>query len=173
VGIAVSRLAIVSRLRGACHGSVGTEFIVAFGPLTLFFFAIWQQSLLTSGQSLTQHAAIAAARSATVVLPDDPARYGGTAANTVSQPRTDAVRAAAVRAMSPLVFDDTVSDVQVTFPGATGTFQPGQDVTVRVTATFQCALPLVRSILCDAGGTTRLVADATLPAHAARYTYER
>jgi hypothetical protein len=158
-------------LLGDRRGSVGTEFIVAFGPLTLFFFAIWQESLLTSGQSLTQHAAIAAARSATVVLADDPARYGGSPANTVSPQRADAVRAAAVRALGPLVFDDTVSDVQVTFPGTSGPLQPGQDVTVRVTATFQCALPLVRSILCDAGGSTRLVADATLPVHAARYTY--
>ncbi len=153
------------------RGSVATEFIVAFGPLTLFFFAIWQESLLTSGQSLTQHAAIAAARSATVVLADDPVRYGGSPANTVSPARADAVRAAAVRALGPLVFDDTVSDVQVTFPGTTGVIQPGQDITVRVTATFQCALPLVRSILCDASGSTRLVADATLPVHAARYTY--
>ena len=164
----MSRRTVLFRDR---RGSVATELIVAFGPLTLFFFAIWQEALLTSGQSLTQHAAIAAARSATVVLADDPARYGGSAANSVSPQRAAAVRAAAVRALSPLVFDDTVSDVQVTFPGTTGPLQPGQDVTVRVTATFQCALPLVRSILCDAGGSTRLVADATLPVHAARYTY--
>lgn len=160
-------------LLGCRRGSVATEFIVAFGPLALFFFSIWQESLLCSGQALTQHAAIAAARSATVVLPDDPARYGGSAANAVSSQRSEAVRVAAVRAMSPLVFDETVQDIQVAFPTAPGTLQPGDDVTVRVTATFHCALPLVKLILCGAQGTTALIAEATLPAQAARYTYER
>ncbi len=163
----------VKELLQARRGSVATEFIVAFGPLTLFFFSIWQESLLSSGQALTQHAAIAAARSATVVLPDNPARYGGSAPNTISQQRSEAVRAAAVRAMSPLVFDDTVQDVQVAFPGATGTLRPGQDITVKVTATFKCALPLVKILICGAGGTTPITAEATLPVQAARYTYER
>jgi hypothetical protein len=161
----------VRRLLSCRRGSVATEFIVAFGPLTIFFFSIWQESLLTSGQSLTQHAAVAAARSATVVLPDDPARYGGSAANSVSPQRSDAVRAAAVRAMSPLVFDETVTDVQVAFPGATGQLQPGQDITVKVTATFRCVLPLAKVILCGTKGTMPLTAEATLPVQAARYQY--
>lgn len=151
-------------------GSVGTEMIVAFGPLTLMFFSIWQESLLCTGQALTEHAAIAAARSASVVLPDDPARYGGSAANTASPQRVAAVRQAAVRAMAPLVFDETIENVEVSIPSA-GTIQPGQDVKVKVTATFRCALPLVKVILCSANGTTPLVAEQTLPAQAARYQY--
>lgn len=158
------------RLCRSVRGSVGTEVIVAFGPLTLFFFSIWQESLLTTGQALTEHAAIAAARSATVVLPDDPARYGGEAPNTAGPQRTQAVRQAAVRAMAPLVFDETIENVDVSIP-VSGTLQPGQDVTVRVTATFRCALPLVKTVLCGVNGTTKLVADATLPAQSARYQY--
>ena len=34
-----------------------------FGPLTLFIFSIWQESLHTTGQALTEHAAIAKLRS--------------------------------------------------------------------------------------------------------------
>jgi hypothetical protein len=71
--------------------------------------------------------------------------------------------------MAPLVFDETIEKVDVAIP--TGTIQPGSDVTVRVTATFRCALPLVKNVLCGANGTTQLVADATLPAQAARYQY--
>ncbi|MDB4940626.1 MAG: hypothetical protein JWP97_160 [Labilithrix sp.] len=159
--------------RPGVAGSVGTEFLVTFTPLCLFFFSIWQEALMTTGQELTQHAALAAARSAAVVLTDDPKRYGGEAANTYGTKRTDAVKAAAVRAMAPFVFDETIEDVKVTFPNGQGTVTPGQDIAVRVTATFRCNVPMMASILCGSGGTTELTADSTFPAQAARFTYSR
>lgn len=169
LGTVVSLFDSMRNLARCRSGSVGTEMIVAFGPLTLMFFSVWQESLLCTGQALTEHAAIAAARSASVVLPDDPARYGGSAANTASPQRVAAVRQAAVRAMAPLVFDETVENVEVSIPA--GQLQPGSDVKVKVTATFRCALPLVKVILCSTSGTTPLVAEATLPAQSARYQY--
>lgn len=159
------------KLIACTRGGYMTEFMVAFGPLTLFFFAIWQQSMLATGQALTQHAALAAARSASVVLPDDPKRYGGEAQNSAGPRRTEAVRTAAIRAMAPLIFDGAISDVQVSMPGATNV-QPGQDITVRVTSTYKCQLPLARTVLCGASGQTEIVAEATLPAQAARYQYQ-
>lgn len=155
------------------RGSVGVEMMASFGPLALGFFTIWQESLLCTGQLLTQHAAASAARSAIVVLADDPKRYGGTPANAVSTERTAAVRAAAVRAMAPLVFDETVEDVDVTFPNAPAHLAPGQELTVKVTTTFRCVLPLARALLCDSSGTTKLTAEAKLPAQSARYEYAR
>lgn len=145
--------------------------LASFGPLALGFFTVWQESLLCTGQLLTQHAAASAARSAAVVIPDDPKRYGGSQANTISNERTQAVRAAAVRAMAPLVYDETIEDVEVSFPGTAGRVEPGRELTVKVTSTFRCVLPLARSLVCDSNGTTKLTSEAKMPAQAARYEY--
>lgn len=161
------------RLGRCTRGSVGTEFLVTFTPLCLFFFSIWQQALMSAGQELTQHAAIVAARSAAVVLPDDPSRYQGEAPNTFGPRRTDAVKVAAIHAMAPYVFDETIESVTITFPEGRGTLLAGQDLKVRVTSTFRCTVPLMQTLMCQTRGTTPLVAEATFPAQAARYTYPK
>ena len=164
---------LFSRLRRATRGSVGTEFVITFTPLCLFFFSIWQEANMSIAQEMTQHAAIAAARSAATVVPDDPKRYGGEAQNTFGAKRTEAVRAAAVRALAPFVFDKTIEDVKVTFPNGTGAVTPGQDITVKVTSTFKCNVPMMQTLMCSSGGKQDLTAQATFPAQAARYQYSR
>jgi hypothetical protein len=60
-------------------GAVMAEMLAAFPPVLLMFLAVAQASLLSVGQLVVRHAAQRAARTAIVVLEDDPARYGGQA----------------------------------------------------------------------------------------------
>lgn len=154
------------------QGGVWVELLLTIGPFLLLSLSVWQEAILCSGQVLTAHSAVGAARAASVVLTDDPKRYSGEAVNTASPRRLQAVRTAAVRAMSPMVYDETIEQVEVALPGVTS-IKPGQELTVRVTATFRCKLPFARLVLCGADGTRPLMAEATLPAQAARYTYEK
>ncbi len=57
------------------RGVVYLEFLLAFMPVFVLFLAVCQLSLLYTGALVVRHAAYAAARSAIVVLEDDPARY--------------------------------------------------------------------------------------------------
>lgn len=59
------------------RGVVYVEFVVAFMPLLLLFLAVCQLSLLTMGRLVVQHSALCGARSAIVVLEDDPKDYAG------------------------------------------------------------------------------------------------
>ncbi len=67
----------VSRARE--RGTVYVEFLLVFPPLFTLFLVILQWSLLATSSLGVKHAASAAARSAVVVLPDDPIAYDGSA----------------------------------------------------------------------------------------------
>ncbi|MGD8825034.1 MAG: hypothetical protein PVI24_08655, partial [Myxococcales bacterium] len=60
-----------------CSGVVFTEFLVAFVPLWIFFLCLVQLAWVARADLIVKHAADSAARSAAVVLPDDPDEYGG------------------------------------------------------------------------------------------------
>ncbi|MDH5491498.1 MAG: pilus assembly protein [Myxococcales bacterium] len=53
------------------------EFLVVFMPVFFLFLGMIQVSMMFSAKLVVQHAADAAARSAIVVIPDDPGHYGG------------------------------------------------------------------------------------------------
>jgi len=53
------------------------EFLIAFVPLWTFFLCLVQLAFITQANLMVKHSADAAARSAVVVLPDDPNEYGG------------------------------------------------------------------------------------------------
>lgn len=59
------------------RGAVYVEFLLAFLPIFLMFLAICQVSFLVVGRLVVSHAALCGARSAIVVLEDDPQMYGG------------------------------------------------------------------------------------------------
>jgi len=59
------------------RGVVFLEFLVAFVPVWTFFLCVVQLAFITHANLMVKHAADAAARSAVVVLPDDPNEYGG------------------------------------------------------------------------------------------------
>lgn len=58
-------------------GAVYVEFLLVFPPLFILFLVILQWSILSASSLGVRHAASAAARSAAVVLPDDPVAYEG------------------------------------------------------------------------------------------------
>ncbi len=68
-------------------GAVSLEFLIAFPPLWVFFLCVFQLVLVARADLLVRHAADAAARSAAVVLPDDPSRYQGEPEMSVSLAR--------------------------------------------------------------------------------------
>lgn len=69
------------------RGTVFLEFLVVFVPLWTFFLALVQLALISHANLVVKHAADAAARSAVVVLPDDPSEYGGEPSMTVERGR--------------------------------------------------------------------------------------
>ena len=71
------RLAAAHGIREDESGVVLLEFLIAFVPLWTFFLAVVQLAFVAYADLLVKHSADAAARSAIVVLPDDPNEYGG------------------------------------------------------------------------------------------------
>lgn len=59
------------------RAAVYVEFLVVFMPLFMLFLGMIQIGFLFTGKIVVKHASVAAARSAIVVIPDDPAHYGG------------------------------------------------------------------------------------------------
>lgn len=80
------------------RGLVMLEFVIAFVPVFLLFLAVAQLALLGAAQLVVQHAAICGARSAAVVLDDDPRFYDHAPAGELDRPPKDGPRLAAIRA---------------------------------------------------------------------------
>ena len=63
------------------RGTVYVEFLLVAPPLLLLCLCALQYALLAASELGVQHAAVRAARSAAVILPDDPRHYDGQAVN--------------------------------------------------------------------------------------------
>lgn len=72
-------------------GAVYVEFLIVFMPLFFLFLVVCQFALLAAARLVVQHAALSGARSAIVVLEDDPNRYGGAPRGSLSKGRASAV----------------------------------------------------------------------------------
>ena len=72
------------------RGVVFVEFLIAFVPMWTFFLCVVQLALIAHADLIVKHAADSAARSAVVVLPDDPNEYGGEAEMSVDRNRITA-----------------------------------------------------------------------------------
>ena len=59
------------------RGVVFLEFLIAFVPVWTFFVCALQLAFIAQANLMVKHSADSAARSAVVVLPDDPSEYGG------------------------------------------------------------------------------------------------
>ncbi|MEO7038060.1 MAG: TadE family protein [Polyangiaceae bacterium] len=70
------------------RGAVYVEFLIVFMPLFLLFLTVCQFALLAAARLVVQHSALSAARSAIVVLEDDPNRYGGAPRGSLSKGTT-------------------------------------------------------------------------------------
>ena len=72
------------------RGVVFLEFLIAFVPMWTFFLCVVQLALITYANLMVKHSADSAARSAVVVLPDDPNEYGGEPEMSVGRSRITA-----------------------------------------------------------------------------------
>ncbi len=83
------------------RGVVYLEFLLSFMPLFLLFLAIGQYSLIATGRLVVDHAAYLGARSAIVILEDEPSLYGNSARGTLGT-RTSASGVRAAQSLSAL-----------------------------------------------------------------------
>lgn len=67
------------------RGVVYVEFLIAFFPLFLLFLALCQLALVGAAEAVVRHSAYAAARSAIVVLEDDPKKFDRADRGSLSQ----------------------------------------------------------------------------------------
>lgn len=77
------------RLLEDTGGVVFLEFLMAVMPLWTFAACTFQLALIAHASLIVRHSADAAARSAAVVLPDDPGEYGGEPQMSVARNRVD------------------------------------------------------------------------------------
>jgi hypothetical protein len=149
------------------EGAVYVEFLIAFMPFFIFFLCLWQVSILYTTKIMVDHAANCAARAAAVVMGDVPVRYSnglggpGEPYNTISTQRKRRVQEAAEVAVVGLIMDNTITGLQVFFPGHPdgSTVQPtsnGSVITehmvVQVQVTMSCRIAFANAILCRATG---------------------
>lgn len=90
------------------RGAVMAEMLVALPAVLLMFFAVAQSTLLSVGHLVVHHAAQRAARTAIVVLEDDPVRYGGQARGEI-QPLSPPPSSTAL----PITADNSTSVTQM------------------------------------------------------------
>ena len=74
-----------NRLHKDEKGAVYAEFLIAFPIMLMTFLTILQLSMIYAAKLGTRSAAVRAGRAAVVVIPDDPARYGGEQPYRVNQ----------------------------------------------------------------------------------------
>jgi len=97
------------------------EFLIAFVPVWTFFLCVVQLAFITHANLMVKHSADSAARSAVVVLPDDPSEYGGEPEMSVDRNPVSASDIATVlgRVGSTLRNSSDSSSVVSAFSGAT------------------------------------------------------
>jgi TadE-like protein len=181
-------------IRNAQRGTVIVEFLIIIIPLLALILGTLQVALLASAKLVTMQAARNAARAAVVVLNEEPGRYGGeprlaappssrrhaeiqraaevtlmAAASAVHVSDVFAARTALVTPRTGILAPGGPCNPIVAFPGKPGgTFGLDEDVTVRVTIDYPCAIPLGRFFACR-GPRRQLAAEATLVNQGAQY----
>ncbi len=97
-------------------GVLFLEFLVSFLPVWVFSLCVFQLALIARANLVVKRAADAAARSAAVVLPDDPAEYGGEPQMSVArQPGAGSALSAALHAASSAMRSPTAGSVSHAF----------------------------------------------------------
>jgi hypothetical protein len=170
------------------RGSTYVEFLVVVVPFCLFVVCVLQTALLEFADLVVERSANAAARSAVVVLDDDPRFYRGEPRNSVARgsAREASIRRGAANSLAALPGTEAhhAEQLEVGFPSQPGSdqlrssFDPAELVTVRVSYRYHCSIPLARRIMCRDGEAGEysvylMKAEASLPNQGARYAYQR
>jgi hypothetical protein len=159
---------------GDTRGVVYVEFLIAFMPVFVLFLSLVQLVLIEMANLVAKHAAVTAARAAMVVLPDDPAHYGGAAVERAEGQRLDDIKLAA---KVPLMAIDALPDVDVKLPTSAGgtdsrtAFWRDDVVRVRLEYNFPCKVPIGKTLVCGLLARHTLVTEAAMPNQGADYEY--
>ncbi|NOU31382.1 MAG: hypothetical protein HOO96_26080 [Polyangiaceae bacterium] len=154
-----------STIVGNQRGAVLAEFVVALVPLLTTFFCLVQLGKLYAANLALKHAAMCAARAATVIAKPPTMNPGATG-------DPNEIELAAYAALGNFYTNGGFHDVtvKVTLPSG----DPHGVVTVDVTATYDCDVPLGGRITCFAGGGTKTKTEsASLPLQGAQYAEEK
>jgi hypothetical protein len=158
---AEERAGLVSDRRGA----VVVEHLIVFVPVLFFFLATLQLIDLCIADLVMKSAASVAVRAASVILPANPAEYGGAPLNQMVGMRRDAVVGAARMMLGANSHFDPAS-VSVEVTGAEGR----GPVRATVSAKYRCMASFV-NVIC--GGSSKTIRGAASDAyHGAGYQYE-
>jgi hypothetical protein len=156
-------------------GAVYVEFLIAFLPLFVMFMSLVQLAFVEVANLVTKHAAVAAARAAMVVLPDDPSYYGGQPVNVASGARRDAIEAAA---KARLMAVSTDPQITLRFPTSAGgdddkvQFQRDDVVRVHLEFSYPCKIPIGSFFVCKSLDLHKVLkAEAAMPLQGAGYDY--
>ena len=123
-----------------------------------------QLVLLENAALVTNHAAVVAARAATVIAPDDP-RYYGSAVNTLEGRRREEI-VEAVRLLVGTTTHDPEVDVKID-----GQFSRGGSLTATVTFTYPCRIPYGGHLVCGLKNRRKITRTAQMPYQGAPYEY--
>jgi hypothetical protein len=130
------------------------------------FMTCVQLGYLEVGAMTTDHAAVEAARAASVILADDPKFYDSPVGVASGKRVTDVLESARV----PLRVTARNPNVRVKFPDRT-TFKQGDQVRVEVELDFPCTISLGRWLVCGAKSKRTIKREATMPYQGAGYVY--
>jgi hypothetical protein len=160
-----------SEKRGT-EGAIFVEFLIAFLPVFTFFLCLVQLGLLFAIKLLVDHAAVNCARTAAVVIGDDPKAFD-TAPEPLHEVRKGSARyqlieRAALYTLAPFIIDGTLRNIKLEFPKpedpagkdqANPKWNPMSGSTidkvrVRVLAQATCKIGLANRIACGEFGLT-------------------
>ena len=163
----------------ADRGAVMVESLVAIPTLLAFFAMILQLSYLSIASLVVQHAAVAAARSASVIVPDDPFAFDdrskiGSADGDRLKTITDAANFA-LTALQPLPLQgkfNPAATVKLMKSGADASeFDTEDIIQAQVSYDFPCGVLFGGSLICGTSGTVTLTGIAAMPNQGAEYGY--
>ncbi len=164
-----------ARLSNDRRGAVYVEFLIVFLPLFVLFMSLVQFAFVQVANIVTKHAAVAAARAAAVVLPDDPAFYGDVPVNKVAGARRGAIEAAA---RARLAAFELLANLEVKYPSSPGAdddklqYQQDDVVRVRLKYMYPCRIPIGSRFVCNTFTLhKKLEAEAAMPIQGAGYAY--
>ncbi|HKY34864.1 MAG TPA: hypothetical protein VJN18_02890 [Polyangiaceae bacterium] len=144
------------------RGAVYVEFLLAFLPLFVLFLALCQIALLVAGKVVVRHAAFAAARSAIVVLDDEPLYYGDAPRGVLSETKSVEPTPPAAGGLANALSSLATSLVPETGAAATPVTQRGARMRAIRGAALRPLSAIAPSAEAFLGGTGATLADAVI-----------
>lgn len=148
------------------RGAVLAEFVLVLAPMLTMFFVFAQLSAMASARLMLKHSAVVAVRAAAV--------YSNTGDNVPEASGSGGgdVTSAAQAALGTWNRSFTGVSTTVNDTSTRGDDDNQYDlVTVTVSATYRCEVPLGK-IICGAGGTRAMQDTKSMPHQGARYRTE-